>query len=191
MKIFPILVFAMLLAGCSSSAPKPSNSPPVQLDNALSRASVVSMGTPNLDPHKPSYISWSSPVEVLAKTDETRIILLRNAVQSAIESQAYHKGYPVIAMQGDFQMQALLMLGDNTQGINGAQSDLLHMAGIDPGVAGNAAAPGKGSLVIELRQGHAVRWRGAVQIYLLPDSDANTIAQRLQQAVAELLTTWP
>jgi len=36
-----------------------------------------------------------------------------------------------------------------------------------------------------------LRWRGAVQIYLLPDADANTIAQRLQKAVAELLLTWP
>jgi hypothetical protein len=190
MKTFPILVFAMLLAGCTAVR-KPETTSPVHHDNALGRASVVSMGTPNLDPHKPSYISWSSPVEVLAKTNEAQLTVLKNAVQSAIESQTDHKGYPVIAIQGDFQMQALLVLGDNTQGLSGTHSELLQMAGIDPGVAGSAAAPGKGSLVIELRQGHAVRWRGAVQIYLLPDSDASTIAQRLQQAVAELLTTWP
>jgi len=164
----------------------------VQVQVASSSRSFQSGDSYNdLDPHKPSYISWSSPVEVLAKVDDAQITLLKNAMQSAIESQSYQKGYPIITMQGDFQMQALLMLGDNTQGISGAQSDLLHMAGIDPGVAGSTSAPGKGSLVIELRQGHAVRWRGAVQIYLLPDADANTIAQRLQKAVAELLLTWP
>jgi len=187
-----VATLVLVLTACVSSAPS-SDDLARNPDDALTRASAISTGTPGLDSRRPSTISWAAPVSVVADVKDAQLALLKDNVQAAIETQIVHKGYPVVFMQGDFQMQALLVLGTNRSkdGNSLGSSELLKLGGVDPGLMGNASAPGKGSLIIELRQGRALRWRGAVQVYLLPDTDPAVVAQRIQKAVAELLLAWP
>jgi len=188
------LLFQILgLLACSSPPPKTAQNS--MDDPALGRTSVVSTGSLNLDPQKPSTISWSSAVEVVGSDDDAKTLFLENTTQSAVESQISHKGYPLVSMMGDYQMTALLVLGMNGQvnktPTDPAHSELMQKTGIDPGLAGSTQAAGKGSLVIELRQGHALRWRGVAQIYILPEYNPDIARLRIEYAVAQLLLTWP
>jgi len=191
-------VIVNLVACSSSPVQKPQQNPK---EAALGRASVVMMGSLNLDPHKPTTISWLSPVAVAGEQDDAQAETLKAIVRFALQNQIAHKGYPLLNADGDYQMRALVVLGNGqpphpdvtaeSQDKLLAQSELMQRAGIDPGLVGGEITQGKGSLVIELRQGRALRWRGAVQIYLLPGSSDQITTERIEHAVAQLLFTWP
>jgi len=189
-----LLFTVMGFIACSSTPPKDTQN---AADAAvMGRTSVVSIGSLNLDPQKPSTISWSSAVMVVGSDDDAKTDFLKNTTQVAIEKQIAHRGYPVVSMAGDYQMTALLVLGSNGQEEQSStdslsHSELLQSAGIDPGLAKSDRAAGKGSLVLELRQGHVLRWRGAVQLYILPQYDPAIASLRIQYAAAQLLLTWP
>ena len=152
----------------------------------MDRASIVTMGSPKLDRSKPSSLSWAGQVEVVGDVPDRERLRLQQLVQTLCEQGSERKGYPVTG-DGDFQLLAIIVMeaGEDTSAL------LLGSAGIDPGIAGSKQAHGKGALVLELRQGRTVRWRGAVQIYTDTALDETLRDQRLAHAVAQLLSTWP
>lgn len=158
---------------------------------AFARSAVVAVGVPRLDSAKPSTISWKIPVVVSGADNDAQIELIRGITHSAIQRQIIEKGYPVLSVGGDFQLSAVVIIDASKAEAGREHSDLFDKTGIDPGLKSTTSSDGKGSLVIELRQGLAVRWRGAVQIHILPQLSGADISRRINYAVSQLLTTWP
>lgn len=184
MKLF--LPATLLLLSLLACAPVPVTGN-AAADPVLGRSSIVTTGTPNLDRSKPSSLSWIGAVEVIGQREGVATTDVQQQVQSIVQTHIMSKGYPVLMANGDFQLQATLVFASDSN------RDILlqETGGTDPGLVGREQNAGKGSLVIELKQGRALRWRGAVQIYILPEYDAVMARQRIERAVAQLLQTWP
>ena len=184
MKFF-LGVLLLSLAACTTVPVADDAS--ASADHVLGRSSIVTTGTPHLDHNKPSTLSWLGAVEVVGQREGYTNAEVQQQIQSIVQSQIVSKGYPVLTANGDFQLQATLVFAsDSDRGVL-----LQETGGSDPGLVGREQTAGKGSLVIELKQGRALRWRGAVQIYLMPGYDPVMARQRIERAVAQLLQTWP
>lgn len=178
-------VLLMSLSACTFVPVVPDSS--AKFNPVMGRSAIVTMGKPGLDRAKPSTLSWVDAVDVVGQRDGVSNTEMQQQVQYIIQNHIVSKGYPMVAAHGDFQLHATLVLATDID-----KQILLHeTGGIDPGLAGGDQTTGKGSLVIELRQGRALRWRGAVQIYILPEYNAVIATQRIEHAVARLLQTWP
>jgi hypothetical protein len=186
MKIFIyIATVLLLLSACASE--QQATVTPVKTNPVMGRSAIVTMGKPNLDRSKPSTLSWISAVEVVGGREGIPNSEIQQQLQRIVQSYIVNKGYPVVPTNGDFQLQARIVLANAVE----TEQLLQERGGIDPGLVGADQEAGKGSLVIELKQGRALRWRGAVQIYILPEYDPVISTQRIERAVAQLLQTWP
>jgi hypothetical protein len=182
---FYTVALLTLLGACSTASVDKSTS--AIKNPVLGRSAIVTMGSLNLEHTKPSTFSWSDGVEIVGERDGVSNAELQQQIQGIVESQIVSKGYPVLPVNGDFQLHATLIIASDSD-----KQTLLHeTGGIDPGLMGGDQGAGKGSLMLELRQGRALRWRGAVQIYILPEYDPVIARQRIERAVAQLLLTWP
>lgn len=187
--ILPVAL-VLLASGCTvSSVTQPHTGKHTQ--DALSRAAVVAIGVPRLDRSKPSTISWKTPVIISGADNYAQVELIHGIAHTAIQQQIMQKGYPVLPAGGDFQLSAVVIMDEDKAATAEQRSRLFDNTGIDPGLNANASPNGRGSLVIELTQGLVVRWRGAVQIYILPQLSAADISRRINYAVSQLLATWP
>lgn len=186
------VAFVLLVSlGACTAIPDSQKISSVHEREALARSTVVAVGTPKLDPAKPSTISWKIPVVVSGADNYAGVELIRGITHSAIQQQITDKGYPIISVGGDFQLSAVVIIDTSKTGADHEHSELFDKTGMDPGLKSASSADGKGSLVIELRQGLAVRWRGAVQIHILPQLSGADVARRINYAVSQLLATWP
>lgn len=187
-----VLCLGMALSSCATHDEMTVDKKIVQ-ENGMDHASVVTMGSPRLDASKPSTISWSGRIEVLGDVSDEDRARLQALVTTLCEQYINQKGYTVVSGEGDFQLSAIVSVEQsNTSAL------LLKKAGIDPGIAGspvgqNAAGQqrGKGSLLLELKQGRTSRWKGAVQMYTDSTMDPALRQQRVARAVAQLIATWP
>jgi len=179
------VIVLVLLTACTSVPVKTGQ--PEQINPVMGRSAIVTTGKLNLDRTKPSTLSWVDSVDVVGQSSVVSNADMQQQIQRIVESQIIYKGYPVVPSNGDFQLYATLVLANDKD-----KQILLHeTGGIDPGLVGADQTAGKGSLVIELRQGRTLRWRGAVQIYILPEYDQVIATQRIVHAVSQLLQTWP
>lgn len=185
---FAGLVF--VLAACTSSnGISPAGGLPRDAAEmeALSRAAIVTTGSPRLDVAKPSTISWLASLDVVGKHQTLSVDEVRQHLTNVINNQIMAKGYPLVSDDGDFQLEAVVVLADSED-----ENTLLRASGgMDPGLAGIPESPGKGTLVMELKQGRVTRWKGTVQIYIAPQFDQAIAWRRIEYAVAQLLGTWP
>jgi len=156
---------------------------------AMSRAAIVVTGSPRLDPAKPSTISWIGSLSVAGKHQTLSADELRQRLTQIINQQIMTKGYPVVSSGGDFQMDGVVVLA----GADDEKTLLIESGGMDPGLAGigDKSHLGKGTLVLELKQGRVTRWKGTVQIYIAPHFDEAIALRRIEYVVAQLLGTWP
>lgn len=185
MKLWLWSAMVLLLGACTAAPVDPDAS--AQANPVMGRSAIVATGKPNLDHTKPSTLSWADAVEVVGQHSAASSTEMQQQVQSIVQTQIMSKGYPVLMANGDFQIHATLVLASDSD----KQLLLQETGGTDPGLVGRDESAGKGSLIIELKQGRALRWRGAVQIYILPDYDPAIARQRIEHAVAQLLQTWP
>jgi hypothetical protein len=154
---------------------------------AMSRAAIVVTGSPRLDATKPSTISWVGDLDVTGKHQTLSAEELRQHLTQVVNEQILAKGYSVVPDGGDFQLDGVVVLA-------GAKDELTLLresGGLDPGLAGVNDHLGKGTLVLELKQGRVTRWKGTVQIYIAPQFDQAIALRRIEYAVAQLLGTWP
>lgn len=188
--VFMVVAMVFMAAACTVSPVTDAKSGSRDQE-ALSRAAVVAIGAPRLDRTKPSTISWKTPVIISGADTYAQIEQIRGIAHTAIQQQIMEKGYPVLPAGGDFQLSAVVVIDQGKAAEAQQRSRLFDNTGIDPGLNANASSSGRGSLVIELTQGLVVRWRGAVQIYILPQLSAADISRRINYAVSQLLATWP
>ena len=189
---FVRVVFFLLcctLVACSSSAPTVGSAAlkEQEMIEALGRAAVVTTGTPRLDRSKPSTISWLGSLDVSGQHPTLSAEQLRQRVSTLINQQIMSRGYAVVSEDGDFQLQGVLVLADSDD----SERVLRESGGLDPGLTSSQQLPGKGSLVLELKQGRISRWKGSVQIYIAPQYEQAAAARRIEHAVNQLLSTWP
>jgi hypothetical protein len=195
----PILFFliasvSLALISCSSTSPDtPSTLKAIHRDEAMleamGRAAIIVTGTPRLDASKPSTISWLGSLNVVGKHRTLTEDQLRLQLTQIINQQIMIKGYPVVSNGGDFQLDGVVVLA----GTEDAQALLRESGGMDPGLAGigDEAHLGKGTLLLELKQGRVTRWKGSVQIYVAPQFDEAVALRRIEYVVHQLLSTWP
>ncbi len=198
-------LLAVVLAGCVTEGSNNTGSDSAQSDEDpmqeltpeqrqmvqdyidLSRSSIVTMGKANLDRNKPSTLSWSGGVRMLGNPPpHVNPDTVTTTIYSMCNDYIHRKGYYVVPYAGDFQIEALLVFDDGTD-----RMLMLREAGIDPGLGSDQGGKQKGALVIKLKQGRAVRWRGAVQVYIAEDLSEQERRHRVSKAVAQLLSTWP
>lgn len=172
----------LALAACST----PDSSTSITQE-AMGRAAIVVTGTPRLDVAKPSTISWLGSLGVVGKHQTLGADELRQRLTQVINQQIMAKGYPVAGSDGDFQLDGVIVLA----GAEDESTLLRESGGMDPGLAGIHEALGKGTLVLELKQGRVTRWKGTVQIYIAPHFDEVIALRRIEYAVGQLLGTWP
>lgn len=185
-----LMAVALLLIGCvtqpvntGENVARVQAGEPNQATAQLSRAAIVSSGSPRLDPTQPSSISWDGRIKVGGIADEQQAVELAEQIRGILQRQIRAKGYSLLSMAGDFQLEVALVRESPSQ--TGAT---LQTTGIDAGLSADAAT---GTLVLALRQGRVQRWRGAVQIVAMPELTDNERYQRIQTAVGQLLTLWP
>lgn len=184
-------VIGLVLVACSASNPNTSVVKNADEDaatlEAMSRAAIVVTGSPRLDVTKPSTISWLGSLSVVGKHQTLSADELQQRLTQIVNQQIVAKGYPVIPSGGDFQLDGVVVLA----GVEDENILLRESGGIDPGLAGIDDALGKGTLILELKQGRVTRWKGTVQIYIAPQFDQAVALRRIEYAVAQLLGTWP
>jgi len=194
-KLSSFLVFTcigFILASCAASDKKPlaeTAADEAALLEAMSRAAIVVTGSPRLSATKPSTISWLGNLDVVGKHKTLSADELRLHLTQVINQQIMIKGYPMLSDGGDFQLDGVVIL-------SAAEDEnvlLRESGGMDPGLAGigDESQLGKGTLVLELKQGRVTRWKGTVQIYIAPHFDETVALRRIEYAVAQLLGTWP
>lgn len=196
-KLLSFLLFAgmtFVLSACVVSSKNVSPEVDRAIDEAamseaMSRAAIVVTGSPRLDAAKPSTISWLGSLGVAGKHQTLSADELRQRLTQVINQQIMAKGYPVTPNDGDFQLDGVVVLA-------GAEDEkilLMESGGMDPGLAGvgDESRLGKGTLVLELKQGRVTRWKGTVQIYVAPHFDEAVALRRIEYAVGQLLGTWP
>src|SRR5690606_29677766 len=124
----------------------------------LRRAAIVVTGSPRLDPDKPSTISWLGSLGIAGSHQTLGPDELRQHLVQAINRQIMAKGYPLVSDGGDFQLDGVVVLA----GAEDENSLLRESGGIDPGLpaVGDESHLGKGTLVLELKQGRVTRWKG-------------------------------
>lgn len=156
---------------------------------AMSRTAIVVTGTPRLDAEKPSTISWLGSLDVVGKHQTLSADELRQHLTQVINEQIMAKGYPLVSSGGDFQLDGVIVIA----GAEDESTLLRESGGIDPGLAGigDESHLGKGTLVLELKQGRVTRWKGTVQLYIAPQFDQVVALRRIEYAVGQLLVTWP
>lgn len=180
-------LMCLVLAACSITAPSDTLLSDPSVKEAMGRMAIVTVGSPRLDSAKPTSISWLARLDVVGEHETLSTEELRQYLTGAISGQIMNKGYPVIPQDGDFQLYAVVILEDKPD-----ESFLLQESGgMDPGLAGSETVSGKGTLVLELKQGRVTRWKGTVQIYIAPQFDRQVALQRIEAAIAQLLSTWP
>jgi len=192
---FVIFVWvAFILSSCVTASKSLSPEADHAIDEtamleAMSRAAIVVTGTPRLDPAKPSTISWIGSLSVAGKHQTLSTDELRQHLTQVINQQILAKGYPVASGDGDFQLDGVVVLA----GADDEKTLLMESGGMDPGLAGvsDESHLGKGTLMLELRQGRVTRWKGTVQIFIAPHFDEAIALRRIEYAVAQLLGTWP
>lgn len=194
-KLSSFILFAgmgLVLVACSTSSTntsavaKNTDEDAATLE-AMSRAAIVVTGSPRLDATKPSTISWLGSLSVVGKHQTLSADELQQRLTQIVNQQIVAKGYPVISSGGDFQLDGVVVLA----GAEDENTLLRESGGIDPGLAGIHDALGKGTLILELKQGRVTRWKGTVQIYIAPQFDQAIALRRIEYAVAQLLGTWP
>lgn len=195
--VYALFIFASIglaLVACTTSKTTTSSTiPNVDSDGgimeAMSRAAIVVTGSPRLDASKPSTISWLGSLGVAGKHEALSTDELRQRLTQIINQQIMARGYPVTSGGGDFQLDGVVVLA-------GADDEMILLresGGMDPGLAGigDESHLGKGTLVLELKQGRVTRWKGTVQIYIAPHFEEAVALRRIEYAIAQLLSTWP
>lgn len=185
-----LIILLQSMLGACSTQPLSVQEKPLADDSvgeAMSRAAIVTTGTPRLDPAKPSRISWLGKLDVMGQHQTLSQEELSQHLTTVINQQVMVKGYPLASESGDFRLQGVLVLADQQD----ERSVLRASGGMDPGLMGSDQSPGKGTLVLELKQGRVTRWKGSVQIYIAAQFDQAVALRRIEVAVAQLLTTWP
>jgi hypothetical protein len=97
----------------------------------------------------------------------------------------------VVIRDGLFQLHVTLVQAASDEE---NRSILLREVGLDPGLPRLAVQRDdirKVSLILDLKQGRVSRWKGVVQVLLLPGSNEDMRRSRITHAVRQLLVTWP
>jgi len=191
MQVKQVFFWAVLLCAAGLSACAPVQETPATggqvidtSEQKFERSSIVTIGSPRLDPERPSSISWGGEILVFDGSHDAGKRNIALSIRRACEQQVAAKGYHFLPTAGDFQLYAIAVVDTPEH----AARQILQEAGFDPGLAGK---DDKGSLILELRQGRAVRWRGVVQILAVPDLDETQRFNRISFAVGQLIYSWP